>query len=177
MTTNPQFPTDWSHLLKKALMENFISCAVKVFYMKETNWWFENFSKFPTTAKIYQTSSETFRAIFLQEKQVIIYGILSPGGNYMYKISIKNTRTKCGVCSKLTIKTPERRKWRFYIMWQRHVEFFSQSPFWNINHFKDISQNFGLFLLKTVFSQNIFLHETIRISAAIKNFNSGKALA
>ena len=95
----------------------------------------------------------------------------------MYKISIKNTRTKSGVCSKLTIKTPERRKWRFYIMWQSHVEFFSQSPFWNINHFKDISQNFGLFLLKTVFSQNIFLHETIRISAAIKNFNSGKALA
>ena len=55
--------------------------------------------------------------------------------------------------------------------------FFSESPFWNNNNFKDISQNFGLFPLKTVFSQNIFLHETIRISAAIKNFNFGKALA
>ena len=35
VTTNPQFPTDWSHLLKKALMENFISCAVKVSSMKK----------------------------------------------------------------------------------------------------------------------------------------------
>ena len=25
---NPQFPTDWSHLLKKSLMENFISCTL-----------------------------------------------------------------------------------------------------------------------------------------------------
>ena len=32
-----------------------------------------------------------------------------PAGNYMFKINNKNTRTRCEICSKLTIKTPERR--------------------------------------------------------------------
>ena len=34
-----------------------------------------------------------------------------PVGNYMFKVNNRNTRTSCGVCSKLTIKTPERRHW------------------------------------------------------------------
>ena len=32
-----------------------------------------------------------------------------PAGNYMFKVNNRNTRTKCEICSKLTIKTPERR--------------------------------------------------------------------
>ena len=32
-----------------------------------------------------------------------------PGGNYMFKVNNRNIRTKCEICSKLTIKTPERR--------------------------------------------------------------------
>ena len=32
--------------------------------------------------------------------------------NYMFKINNKNTRTKCEICSKVTIKTPERRRRR-----------------------------------------------------------------
>ena len=35
-----------------------------------------------------------------------------PAGNYMFKVNNRNTRTKCEICSKLTIKTPERRQWR-----------------------------------------------------------------
>ena len=30
----------------------------------------------------------------------------------MFKINNRNTRTKCEICSKLTIKTPERCQWR-----------------------------------------------------------------
>ena len=30
----------------------------------------------------------------------------------MVKANIRNTRTRCEICSKLTIKTPERRHWR-----------------------------------------------------------------
>ena len=30
---------------------------------------------------------------------------LSPGGNYMLKVNNKNDRTRCEICSKLTIKT------------------------------------------------------------------------
>ena len=33
-----------------------------------------------------------------------------PDGNYMFKANNRNTRTRCEICSKLTIKTPERRK-------------------------------------------------------------------
>ena len=32
-------------------------------------------------------------------------------GNYMFEVNNKNTKTKCEICSKLTIKTPERRQY------------------------------------------------------------------
>ena len=34
-----------------------------------------------------------------------------PAGNYMFKVHSKNSRTKFEICSKLTIKIPERRQW------------------------------------------------------------------
>ena len=33
-------------------------------------------------------------------------------GIYLPKVNNRNTRTRCEICSKLTIKTPERRQWR-----------------------------------------------------------------
>ena len=30
-----------------------------------------------------------------------------PVGNYMFKVNNRNTRTRCEICSKLTIKSPE----------------------------------------------------------------------
>ena len=33
-----------------------------------------------------------------------------PAGIYLLKVNNRNTRTKCEICSKLTIKTPERRQ-------------------------------------------------------------------
>ena len=38
----------------------------------------------------------------------------NPAGSYMFKVNNRNTRTRCEVCSKLTIKTPERRHWCLY---------------------------------------------------------------
>ena len=35
---------------------------------------------------------------------------LSPSSIYLLKVNNRNTRTRCEICSKLTIKTPERRK-------------------------------------------------------------------
>ena len=35
-----------------------------------------------------------------------------PAGNYMFKVNNGNTRTRCKICSKLTIKIPECRQWR-----------------------------------------------------------------
>ena len=39
-------------------------------------------------------------------------GIAIPADNYIFKVNNRNTRTKCEICSKLTIKIPERRHWR-----------------------------------------------------------------
>ena len=33
-------------------------------------------------------------------------------GNYMFKFNNRNTRTRCEISPKLTIKIPERRHWR-----------------------------------------------------------------
>ena len=35
-----------------------------------------------------------------------------PGRNYMSKVNNTDTRTRCEICSKLTIKTLERSQWR-----------------------------------------------------------------
>ena len=37
-----------------------------------------------------------------------------PAGNYMYKVNSGSTRSRCEICSKLTIKTPGRRHWRYW---------------------------------------------------------------
>ena len=34
-----------------------------------------------------------------------------PAGNYMFKVNNRNNRTRCEICSKLTMKIPERRQW------------------------------------------------------------------
>ena len=36
--------------------------------------------------------------------------ISSPVGIYLLKVNNRNTRARCEICSKLTIKTPERRQ-------------------------------------------------------------------
>ena len=38
--------------------------------------------------------------------------VADPVGNYMFQVNNKRNRTRCEICSKLTIQTPERRQWR-----------------------------------------------------------------
>ena len=50
----------------------------------------------------------------------------NPTSNYMFKVNNRNTRTKCDICSKLTIKTPERCHWRrsgVFIVNFEHISF------------------------------------------------------
>ena len=37
--------------------------------------------------------------------------LMNPVGIFMFKVNNRNTRTRCEICSKLTIETPERRQW------------------------------------------------------------------
>ena len=39
-------------------------------------------------------------------------GRIYPVGIYLLQVNNRNTRTRCEICSKLTIRTPERRHWR-----------------------------------------------------------------
>ena len=47
-------------------------------------------------------------------KTTVVYKnyISAPAGIYLLKVNNRNIRTRCGICSKLTIKTPEQRQWR-----------------------------------------------------------------
>ena len=55
------------------------------------------FGNFDTSLLIYYTKYDLLRRTF-------------PAGIYMLKVNNRNTRTKCEICWKLTIKTPERRQ-------------------------------------------------------------------
>ena len=47
----------------------------------------------------------------------------------MFKFNIRNTRTRCEICSKLTIKTPERRQWLdIPTKWPQYLEILTK-PF------------------------------------------------
>ena len=45
---------------------------------------------------------------------VLNYVSKIPVGNCMFKFNNRNTRTRCEICLKLNIKTPERRHWRHW---------------------------------------------------------------
>ena len=40
---------------------------------------------------------------------------------YLFKVNNRNTRKKCEICSKLTIKTPERRRSGVFIVNFEHI--------------------------------------------------------
>ena len=62
----------------------------------------------------FTTSNDMFSG-----KCKLFYKTNNPVGNHMFKVNNKNTRTRCKKCSKLTIKTPERR--RVFIVNLEHI--------------------------------------------------------
>ena len=46
-----------------------------------------------------------------QKSRFLNFSGTDPADNHTFKVNIKNTRTRCEICSKLTITTPERRHW------------------------------------------------------------------
>ena len=66
----------------------------------------------------------------------LMFGSLNPAGFYLFKVSNRNTRTRCELCSKLKMKTQERNEWR-------------HSDVVNVN-FEHISRLELLFLLVTL---------------------------
>ena len=44
-----------------------------------------------------------------------------PANTYSLKVSNRNTRKRCGICSKLPIKIPERRRSDLFIIYFEHI--------------------------------------------------------
>ena len=79
---------------------------------------------------------DTFRTYHSGKRLAKMVISVFPAGNYMFKFNNRNTRTRCEICLKLTIKTPERRQWR-------------RSGVFIVN-FERISHLFLVFLLLTL---------------------------
>ena len=62
--------------------------------------------KFEKQNHIYDTPG-IFNESQVCKKQLNSNQCSNPAGNYMFKVNNRNTRTRCEICSKLTIKTPE----------------------------------------------------------------------
>ena len=58
-------------------------------------------------------------------KNCLILHLPIPAGIYLLKVNNRNTRTRCEICSKLTIKTPEQR-WRCSGVFMVNFEHISQ---------------------------------------------------
>ena len=68
--------------------------------------------------------SELFPCYFTLSQKVLKR--LLPAGIYLLKVNNRNTRKRCEICSKLTIKTPNRRQWRrsgVFIVNFKHISY------------------------------------------------------
>ena len=88
-------------ILLNAAKSEFLDCRnVHSLLLK-----FPSYGRWKVIADLMHFSSQNLYIPFINRN--------SPAGNYMFKVNNRNTRTRSEICSKLTIKTPERRQWRF----------------------------------------------------------------
>ena len=75
---------------------------------------FAKFSRTPPVAVSLSSFSQagTIRNTRLQISCGFSGAFLQCMVNYIFKVKNRNNRTRCEICSKLIIKTPERRHWR-----------------------------------------------------------------
>ena len=98
-------------------------------------------TEFDRVGKMVVLSSlNTIILMILLPSRLLMVIITNPSNNpaniYLLKVNKRNTRKRCGICSKLTIKTPERHHWR-------------RSAIFIVN-FEHISQFFLVYLLLTL---------------------------
>ena len=72
-----------------------------------------------TLEEVGKSFFKWFSNIFLKANADKCHVILStvPAGIYLLKVNNRNTRARCEICSKLTIKAPERRQALFWCLY------------------------------------------------------------
>ena len=73
-------------------------------------------NSYPEAAILLQRFYLNFSMKIFQFVTKILISIINQADIYLPKVNNRNTRTRCEICSKLTIKTPEGRQWRLIIM-------------------------------------------------------------
>ena len=97
----------WSHLLKKSLMENFhFLCSGHQQFFQHKRMHLGICKK---SYHIYMINPFHATGLF---PYLLKWGYRNQAGIYLFKANNRNTRTMCEICSKLTIKSPERRHLR-----------------------------------------------------------------
>ena len=77
--------------------------------------WVKVISKKFSAIKLFAILWASLTKRFLQLFHFIVISFSNykfPAGSYMFKVNNRSTRKGCQICSKLTIKTTERRHWR-----------------------------------------------------------------
>ena len=78
-----------------------------------------------------------------------------PASTCLFKVNNRNIRKRCEICSKLTIKTPERRHWRFAMC------FASYTPIYN--HEENLN------LLATRYSKHLLIADCVNFKCLINH--------
>ena len=90
--------------LKKQLsMEVFVTLSKQAWISFEKSWMIEKMSMAPLDVRQFLAT-----VIRLKMMKNAFY-FMFPVGIYLLKVNNRNARARCEICSKLTIKTPERR--------------------------------------------------------------------
>ena len=78
----------------------------------------------PFTTTLNQHTNTCFQDIQNDINEIVAWSAdcnlvfnVNPAGNYMFKANNRNPRTRCKICLKLTIKTPEQRLASFWCLY------------------------------------------------------------
>ena len=83
-----------------------------------------------------------------------------PASMYLFKVNIRNTRKRCDICSKLTIKPPERRYYFWTGKWLMETLLSNARLLWS--HFETMYYfpwKINFFHMKNTESTNLLRHE------------------
>ena len=107
MWPNPQFPA------------NSVTFTEEIFNGKVMEIWNELLMNFVSSNPAIKYLCKVFFIKTLDQCRVMYWmfcllcsKLINPPGICLFKVNDGNTRTMCKICSKVTIKAPERRQWR-----------------------------------------------------------------
>ena len=69
------------------------------------------------------------------DKALFQFEITYPANIYLFKVNKRNTRKKCEICPKLTIKTPEQRQRCLYFKLWKYFTSFSKASIVELNRY------------------------------------------